>query len=439
MIVMNIELNTLWVLLATAMVVFMEGGFSLLEAGFVRAKNAVNVTMKVFVDLTFGTLAFYVIGFHLMFGEDVAGLIGKVFGAMPDQGPGGLPLAAYLLFQIAFAIAVASIISGAVAERMKFSAYMLVTVIVCGVLYPISGHWIWSEHGWLARLGMKDFAGSTAIHAMGGFAALALAQLLGPRQNRFNGENRSNREFAPSNLPLASAGAFILWFGWFGFNAGSTLSAGDARLSTIALNTFLAAAAGGASTILAYLIRKKPVDPGMVINGSLAGLVAITAGCAFVTETAAVIIGLIAGILVIFATDWVERLKIDDPVGAVAVHGFNGVLGTVAVGLFDIQAGWITTGQTRLLLVQLLGAVAVAAWGYLSAYAAGKLLQVSVGIRVSPEEEQRGLDLSIHGMAAYHAEESHAGVEERTEPAVQKQPQPVHANVLVSVQEGTSL
>jgi Amt family ammonium transporter len=410
---MSIGLNTIWVILAAAMIVFMEGGFSLLEAGFVRSKNAVNITMKIFVDLTFGALAFYLLGFHLMFGKDLYGIIGQAVSV--THGPGGLPLPAYILFQIAFAIAVASIVSGAVAERMKFSTYILVTVIVCGVLYPISGHWIWSENGWLAKLGMKDFAGSAAIHAMGGFAALALARLLGPRQQRFNWANRSINEFAPSNIPLASAGAFILWFGWFGFNAGSTLNAMDSRLSLIALNTFLAAAAGGASTMLYYMVRKKPVDPGMVINGSLAGLVAITAGCAFVTETAAVITGLVAGILVIFATDWVERLKIDDPVGAVAVHGFNGVFGTIAVGLFDIHEGLFTTGHAHLLFVQSLGALASAVWGFVTAFVIGILLKVSTGIRVSPADEKRGLDLSVHGIAAYNyrGNEFMPGVEER--------------------------
>lgn len=391
---MNITLglNAVWVVLAAAMVLFMEGGFSLLEAGFVRGKNAVNATMKIVVDLTFGALAFYLIGIHLMFGKDVLGIVGwnQVIG------PEGLPMGAYVLFQIGFAIAVASIISGAVAERVKFSAYIVIVLAVCGLLYPISGHWIWSADGWLAKMGMKDFAGSAAIHAMGGFAALALAMILGPRVNRYDREGG----FAPSNIPLAAAGGFILWFGWFGFNAGSTLNAMDGRLADIALNTFLAAAAGGASAILFSVIRMKTADPGMAINGFLSGLVAITAGCAFVSAATAVGIGLVAGILVILATEWVDRLKVDDPVGAVAVHGFNGVFGTIAVGLFDLKEGLLTTGKIHLLTVQLTGAVVASVWGFVSAFAVGLLIKKFMGVRVSAEEEEQGLDPVYHGIAA---------------------------------------
>jgi ammonium transporter, Amt family len=370
--------------------------WNLLEARFVREKNATNVTMKIFVDLTFGALAFYLIGFGLMFGQDHYGLIG--WGA--ESAPDGLPMSAYLLFQIAFSMAVASIISGAVAERMKFSAYIVVTMVVCGVLYPVSGHWIWSENGWLAQLGMKDFAGSTAIHAMGGFAALALAKVLGPRANRFGRQGGSDA-FVPSNIPLASAGAFILWFGWFGFNAGSTLNALDARLADIALNTFLAAASGGAAAILFSMARLKTADPGMAINGSLSGLVAITAGAPFVSKPSAIVIGLTAGLLVVLATEWVERMKVDDPVGAVAVHGFNGAFGMVALGLFDTQQGFLTTGGLHLLLVQVLGVLIVSMWGFASAYAIGVLTKKTMGIRVSGDMEEKGLDLVIHGTTPY--------------------------------------
>ncbi|MDB5085481.1 MAG: amt, partial [Bacilli bacterium] len=386
------------------MIVFMEGGFSLLEAGFVRTKNAVNVTMKIFVDLTFGALAYYIIGFGLMFGGDWHSLFGTgIFSAVKhlSLSSAQIPLPAYVLFQIAFAVAVASIISGAVAERMKFGAYIIVIIVTCGILYPLSGHWIWNPDGFLARLHMEDFAGSAAIHAVGGFAALGLASVLGPRRSRFNSDGSVN-VFAPSNIPLASAGAFILWFGWFGFNAGSTLNALDANLSQIALNTFLAAASGGMAAMLISLWRYKVADPSLTINGSLAGLVAITAGCAYVSQELAIVIGLIGGVLVVFATQWVDNMKVDDPVGAVAVHGFNGAWGTIAVGLFDNKQGLLTTGHIYLLLVQLLGVLVASGWGLLGGLAIAKLIKRTMGIRVTEEEEDEGLDLVAHGIPAYN-------------------------------------
>ncbi len=393
----TIALNTIWVVLAAALVLFMEGGFSLLEAGLVRTKNAVNVTMKIFVDLTFGALIFYLVGSHLAFGQDVIHLFG--WGSIVD--PAKLPNSAFLLFQIGFAIATASIISGAVAERMKFSAYIIIVIFTCGLIYPISSHWIWGQHGWLASLGIEDFAGSAAIHAMGGFMALALAYVVGPRQNRFYPDGSVN-VFAPSNIPLASAGAFILWFGWFGFNAGSTLDALNGNLANIALNTFLAAASGGASAILFSIYKFKAADPSMTINGSLAGLVAITAGCNFVDAWAAIIIGLVAGVLVILATGWVDKVKIDDPVGAVAVHGVNGIFGTIAVGLFDVKEGLFTTGGVHLVAVQALGALVVAIWGFGTAFGVGMLIKRTIGIRVTKNEEEDGLDITAHGIPAYN-------------------------------------
>lgn len=396
-------LNTVWVVLAAAMVLFMEGGFSLLEAGLVRTKNAVNVTMKIFVDLTFGALAFFLIGFGIMFGRDLGGWISSdVWGSSQHlQITLDLPLSAYVLFQLGFAIAVISIISGAVAERMNFKAYIIMAVLTAALIYPLSGHWIWNADGWLAKMGMKDFAGSAAIHALGGWAAFALAYVLGPRRGRFNSDGSVN-VFAPSNIPLASAGTFILWFGWFGFNAGSTLNAADANLSVIALNTMMAAAAGGAAAILFTMISFGKSDPSMTMNGSLAGLVAITAGCAYVSTYSAIIIGLLAGILVILGTLAIDKMKVDDPVGAVAVHGVNGMLGTIAVGLFDQQAGLFTTGDAHLLLVQLLGVAVVSVWGFSASFAAAKLIQKTVGLRVNAGEEEDGLDMAMHGIPAYN-------------------------------------
>ncbi len=398
-----IFLNTVWVVIAAAMVLLMEGGFSLLEAGFVRTKNAVNVTMKIFVDLTIGALAFWLIGFGVMYGDDVFGFIGTNLFGSPEKIALSieLPSAAYVLFQMGFAIACVSIISGAVAERMNFKAYIIVAVLVCTVVYPLSGHWIWNGDGWLAKLGMQDFAGSAAIHALGGFAAFALAKVLGPRKGRFNSDGSVN-VFAPSNIPLASAGAFILWFGWFAFNAGSTLDASNTSLAPIALNTMLAGASGGTAALFMTMKKFGKADPSMTINGVLSGLVGITAGCAFVSQWAAIVIGVICGILVIYATLLIDNLKVDDPVGAVAVHGFGGVFGTIAVGLFDTSHGLFTTGEFSLLGVQVLGAAVVVVWGLGSGIFMAKVCEKTVGLRATEREEEEGLDMSYHGIPAYN-------------------------------------
>ncbi|MGM7720018.1 ammonium transporter [Metabacillus sp. Hm71] len=398
-----IHLNTVWIVIAAAMVLFMEGGFSLLEAGLVRTKNAVNVTMKIFVDLTIGALVFWMIGFGIMFGQDAFGFIGTSLFGSPEKISLNmeLPSEAFVLFQMGFAVACISIISGAVAERMNFKAYIITAALVTLIIYPLSGHWIWNSEGWLALLGMKDFAGSAAIHAVGGFAALAMAKLLGARKGRFNSDGSVN-VFAPSNIPLASSGAFILWFGWFAFNSGSTLDASNASLASIAINTMLAGASGGTVTLLMTMKKFGKADPSMTINGVLSGLVAITAGCAFVDQWSAIIIGGISGVIVIYATLLIDNMKIDDPVGAVAVHGFNGVFGTIAVGLFDSTAGLVTTGQVSLFGVQLLGAIVVAVWGLIGGAAIGKIAEATVGLRATDEEEEEGLDMSYHGIPAYN-------------------------------------
>lgn len=396
-------LNTVWVVLAAAMVLFMEGGFSLLEAGLVRTKNAVNVTMKIFVDLTIGALAFWLIGFGIMFGKDAFGLIGiNLFGS-PEKIALSieLPSEAFVLFQMGFAVACISIVSGALAERMNFKAYVLTAALICTIIYPLTGHWIWNNEGWLAKLGMKDFAGSAAIHAVGGFAAFAMAKLLGARKGRFNSDGSAN-VFAPSNIPLASAGAFILWFGWFAFNAGSTLDASNTALASIAINTMLSAASGGTCALFITMKKFGKADPSMTINGVLSGLVAVTAGCAFVSHWSAIIIGAISGVIVIYATLFVDYLKVDDPVGAVAVHGFNGVFGTIAVGVFDTSNGFLTTGDLTLLKVQLLGALVVIGWGLLGGAFMAKVCEKTVGFRASEREEDEGLDMAYHGIPAYN-------------------------------------
>ncbi|WP_423802189.1 ammonium transporter [Neobacillus sp. SAB-20_R2A] len=398
-----IYLNSVWVVLAAAMVLFMEGGFSLLEAGLVRTKNAVNVTMKIFVDLTVGALAFWLIGFGVMFGKDVNGFFGTTLFGHPQNITLSidLPSTAFVLFQMGFAVACISIVSGAVAERMNFKAYILTAALICIIVYPLSGHWIWSANGWLAKLGMKDFAGSAAIHAVGGFAAFAMAKWLGPRKGRFNSDGSTN-VFAPSNIPLASAGTFILWFGWFAFNTGSTLDASNKAFASIAINTMLAGASGGTAALFMTMKKFGKADPSMMINGVLSGLVAITAGCAFVSQWSAIIIGIISGIIVIYATLLVDYLKVDDPVGAVAVHGFNGVFGTIAVGLFDQSHGLFTSGDFSLIKIQLLGASAVVIWGLICGSFMAFVCEKTVGLRATEREEEEGLDMSYHGIPAYN-------------------------------------
>ncbi|NOU92153.1 ammonium transporter [Paenibacillus sp. LMG 31456] len=406
-------LDTIWVVLTAAMILLMEGGFALLEAGFVRQKNAVSIIMKVFVDITFGALVFYFIGFAFMYGKDFAGLIGTS-GFMMGGDLTHIKLSisndTYWLFQCAFVIAVISIVSGAVAERINFRAYILYTIAMTGLIYPVAGHWVWSVGGWLGSLGMIDFAGSAVIHALGGASALAAAIFIGPRIGKFS-ENGTPNIVPPSNLPLASVGAFILWFGWFGFNSGSTLSATNGSIGHIAVTTMLAAASGGASCILFTMFRYRKADPPMVINGSLAGLVGITAGCAFVSDIVAIVIGAICGIAMVFATEFLESKRVDDPVGAFAVHGVSGSIGALALGLFakpeltegigQGYSGLFYGGGWSLLGVQALGLIIVIVWGFGMTWIAFKLINLFIPARVSRDEELVGLDVGTHGVPAY--------------------------------------
>ncbi|NEW08241.1 ammonium transporter [Paenibacillus sp. SYP-B3998] len=407
-------LDTIWVVLTAAMILLMEGGFALLEAGFVRQKNAVSIIMKVFVDISFGALIFYFFGFALMYGKDAGGLIGTSgFFMGGDLTHISLSISheTYWLFQCAFVIAVISIVSGAVAERINFRAYILYTIAMTGIIYPIAGHWVWAVNGWLGKLGMVDFAGSAVIHALGGFSALAAALIIRPRIGKFSPDGTANI-VPPSNLPLASVGAFILWFGWFGFNSGSTLSATNTSIGHIAVTTMLAAAAGSATCILFTMMRYRKADPPMVINGALAGLVGITAGCAFVSDVAAIIIGAICGIAMVYATEFLESKGIDDPVGAFPVHGISGSIGTIAVGLFAQPdaikkgtAGLFYGGGIELLGVQALGLIIVSLWGFLLTWGFLKLIKLIIPLRVSRDEELVGLDVGIHGVPAYSQEE----------------------------------
>lgn len=409
-------LDTIWVVLTAAMILLMEGGFALLEAGFVRQKNAVSIIMKVFVDIAFGALVFYFIGFAFMYGKDAGGIIGTT-GFLMNGDLSHIQLnisnETYWLFQCAFVIAVISIVSGAVAERINFRAYILLTIAMTGIIYPLAGHWVWSGSGFIGKLGMIDFAGSAVIHALGGFSALAAAVFIGPRIGKFMADGKVNI-VPPSNLPLASVGAFILWFGWFGFNAGSTLSATNTAIGHIAVTTMLSAAAGGATCILFTMFRYKKADPPMVINGSLAGLVGITAGCAFVSDGAAIGIGAVCGIAMVLVTEWLEKKKIDDPVGAFAVHGISGSLGTLAVGLFAMPEltegigkgyyGLFYGGGWNLLGAQALGLVIVSVWGFVITWGVLWLIRKIIPVRVSKDEELVGLDVGIHGVPAYSQE-----------------------------------
>lgn len=399
-----VGLDTVWVLLCAALVFFMEAGFAALEAGLIHSRNSLNIMMKVLMDCTVGLIGFFLFGFALMYGADKFGMIGTSgFFLQGDFSHLDLkiPIYAFWLFQAAFAIAMATIISGAVAERMKFSPYLVFSLIATVFIYPLAGHWVWSPDGWLNKIGMLDFAGSAVVHSLGGWGALAAALVLGPRSGKYNRDGSMN-VMPGHNLPLAALGAFILWFGWFGFNPGSTLSGLDLNIARIAINTNLAAAAGGTAAALFTLFRYGKADPSMGINGSLGGLVAITAGCAYVEPISSLIIGAIAGMLIVIAVPFFDRMKADDPVGAIAVHGVCGTFGTLAVGIFAEKGGFLYGGGFHLLSVQALGVLAISLWGFATTYALFYAMKKTVGIRVTVDEETEGLDLAEHGMAAYN-------------------------------------
>lgn len=400
-------INTVWVALCAALIFFMEGGFALLEAGFVRRKNAMSIIAKVIVDVAFGGLAFFIVGFGIAYGASNGWFAFDTGITTADLGLGlTVSNTLFWFIQLGFAIAAISIVSGAIAERMKLWAYAVLVVVFCAILYPMVANWVWNPNGWLASRGFNDFAGSAAVHAMGGFAALAAALVLGPRIGKYNDDGSAN-SIPGHNLPLAAVGAFILWFGWFGFNPGSSLGAvGNWELiGSVVVNTFLASAAGGISTMIYTHFRYGKIDITMVINGVLAGLVSITAGCNVVGPSSAIIIGLVAGVLVDVAVLYVDKLKVDDPVGAIAVHGVNGLFGTIAVGLFAIDGGAFFGGGTALLTTQLLGVVVIAVFAFSLTYITMLLLKHTVGIRITKEEEIAGIDESTFGVDAYNYDE----------------------------------
>ena len=396
-------IDTVWVAICAALIFQMEGGFALLEAGFVRSKNAVSIIAKVMIDILFGGVAFYLVGFGIAYGNS-NGYWAFDFGISKEDLGLGLTISNSLFWfiQMGFAIAAISIVSGGVAERMKMWSYAVFVTIFCAVMYPLAAQWVWNPNGWLAVQGFNDFAGSTAVHAMGGFAALAGAIVLGPRLGKYN-EDGSINAIPGHNLTLSAVGAFMLWFGWFGFNPGSTLGAvGKWELiGSVATNTFLASAAGGISTICYTFLRYKKVDITMVINGVLAGLVAITAGCNVVSANSALIIGLVAGTLVDMAVVIIDNLKIDDPVGAIAVHGINGFFGTIAVGLFSEKNGLFVTGETSQLLIQFIGVAVISVFSFVLTYTIFKVLKATMGIRLSHKAESAGIDAVEFGVESY--------------------------------------
>ena len=400
-------INTVWVALCAALIFFMEAGFALLEAGFVSTKNTMSIIAKVFIDITFGGIAFFVIGFGVAYGAS-NGWFAFDLGISYDDLGLGLTVSNKLFWfiQLGFAVDAISFVSGAVAERMKLWAYAFFVFIFCAIMYPMVANWVWNPNGWLALRGFNDFAGSAAVHAMGGFSALAAALVLGPRIAKYN-EDGSSNTIPGHNLPLAAVGAFILWFGWFGFNPGSSLGAvGNWELiGDVVVNTFLASAAGGIATMLYTYFSYGKIDITMVINGILAGLVSITAGCNVVSPIAALIIGFIAGIVVDLAVLFFDRLKVDDPVGAIAVHGINGLFGTVAVGFFALDGGLFYGGGSALLVTQIIGVVSIAVFSFCLTYLIMRILKMTIGIRVSIHEEKVGIDAVSFGIKSYTSNE----------------------------------
>ncbi|HDY71478.1 MAG TPA: ammonium transporter, partial [Nitrospirae bacterium] len=381
------------------LVFFMQAGFAMVETGFTRAKNAVNIIMKNLMDMSIGALAFWAVGFAVMFGATKTGWFGTTGFFLSDYANGGDPWTlAFWMFQVVFCATAATIVSGAMAERTKFVAYLAYSVVISALIYPVFGSWAWGSlfngSGWLEGLGFIDFAGSTVVHSVGGWAALAGAIALGPRIGKY--VDGKTKAIPGHSITLGALGVFILWFGWYGFNPGSTTAA-NTDTALIAVNTTLSAAAGAVGAMfMSWLMFKKP-DATMTLNGVLAGLVGITAGCANVLPGSAAIIGLIAGVIVVLAVVFIDQvLKIDDPVGAVSVHGVCGAWGTLAAGLFN--AGGFSL---KIVGVQLLGIAACFLWVFPTAFILFKLLKATMGIRVTKEEELEGLDVGEHGIEAY--------------------------------------
>ncbi|MBU1003898.1 MAG: ammonium transporter [Proteobacteria bacterium] len=405
--------NILWTLIAAVLVMFMQAGFAMVECGFTRAKNAGNILMKNFLDFSAGAVAFFLFGFALMFGNSIGGFIGSTGFALDGATAAtadGMWTMTFWFFQSVFAATAATIVSGGIAERTKFGSYILVSIIVTGLIYPVSGHWAWGglwgdSGGWLEAMGFADFAGSTVVHSVGAWVALAGAMVVGPRIGKYSPDGKANA-IPGHNIPMAALGVFILWFGWFGFNPGSTTVA-DGTIGYIAVNTSLSACTGLLGALCTSWLRFGKPEPSMSMNGALAGLVAITAGCYELSPMGSLIVGLGAGILVVLAVEFIDKvLKIDDPVGAISVHGVCGAYGTIMVAFFAAPGfGSITGifygGGYDQLITQLIGVGAVFVWAFGMGFIAFSLVKAVVGVRVSEEEELKGLDITEHGMESY--------------------------------------
>jgi Amt family ammonium transporter len=402
------DMDTLWTCLAAFLVFFMQAGFALVETGFTRAKNAGNICMKNLMDFCIGTLTFWAVGFGLMFGLNSTGWLGTTSFLYEADGSFNW---AFFIFQTVFCATAATIVSGAMAERTKFSSYLLYSVGITLAVYPVFGSWAWNGlaksggAGWLEGMGFHEFAGSTVVHSIGGWAALAGALVVGPRIGKF--VNGKVMPIPGHNLPLAVLGVFILWLGWFGFNPGSTTAVGGGNFAYIAVTTNISAATGAiVAMLVSWMFYKKP-DISFACNGALAGLVAITAGCWAISVPYSVLTGAVAGALVVFACKFFDKIKIDDPVGAISVHGVCGAWGTIAVGLFmkpgiaEGKAGLFYGGGMTQLMPQLVGVGAAFLWSFSISLAIFYLIKVTVGLRVSKEEEIEGLDLHEHGCPAY--------------------------------------
>ena len=405
------SINTTWVLIAAALVFFMQAGFAMVEAGFTRAKNSGNIIMKNLMDFCIGTPLFWLVGFGIMFGSS-SGFFGGIDlftrGDYSSILPEGVTFFAYFIFQTVFCATSATIVSGAMAERTKFSAYCIYSAIISLIIYPLSGHWIWGG-GWLSQLGFHDFAGSTAVHMVGGICAFIGAKILGPRMGKYD-KNGNSKAIPGHSIPLGALGCFILWFCWFGFNGGSTVSmvnGGNELAGKVFFNTNLSAAMATVTVlIITWVLYKKP-DVSMTLNGSLAGLVAVTAGCDVVEPWAAAVIGIIAGFALVAAVEFIDKkLKIDDPVGACGVHMVCGSLGTILTGVFCSAASLEKMGMTRgeLLGAQFIGVIATAVWTAVAITITFTLIKKTIGLRVTPEEEIQGLDLPEHGLVSAYAD-----------------------------------
>ena len=402
---LELSINLVWVMLGAFLVFFMHTGFAMVEAGFTRSKNAINILMKNFITISLGGIVYFFAGYAIMFGDSVNGIIGFSGFAL-----NGVEDIAFFVFQAMFAATCATIISGAVAERTNITAYIAIVIVMTLFIYPVVGHWVWQGDGWLTSLGFVDFAGSTVVHLTGAVGAFVAAAMIGPRIGKYAGK-RVN-VIPGHSIPLGALGVFILWLGWFGFNGASTLAADPAAVPGVIANTFLAASAGVFATAMYTKFRYGYIDGSLTLNGALAGLVSITAGAANLSMIGALIAGAIAAPILVEGVRFIDsKLKVDDPVGAVTVHGLCGIWGTLAIGLLDTANGLFYGGGASLLGVQAIGVIAVIAWTAFAVFASLSIIKIAIPLRVSREEELSGLDTVEHGANAYEFQDSFKGVQ----------------------------